>query len=137
MSLEINPGSKALYLYFTQPFNQVLIDDDSTQGSTQVVDNTIRDDLQGLKIWSSTTSGFTPDANNLVFDGAFQSLHTYTGLKDNTTYYLRYAFISKIDPEVYTISSEYSGKTIDAAVEILLILLEILWRFLRIVLDKI
>ena len=115
MSLTVNSGPKALYLYFTQPFNAVDIDDDSTTGTLQVVDNSIRDDLQSLKVWISETSGFTPAAGNLVFDAGFQSIVPLTDLKNNTTYYIKYAFVSKIDPEVYTTSAQVTATTLDTA----------------------
>jgi len=118
MSLTVNSGPKALYLYFTQPFNAVDIDDDSTIGTLQVADVSVRDDLQGLKVWVSETSGFTPAAGNLVFDAGFQSIVPLTDLKNNTTYYIKYAFISKIDADEYTTSAQVTATTLDTTLPI-------------------
>ena len=118
MSLTVNSGPKALYLYFTQPFNAVDIDDNSTIGTLQVADVSVRDDLQGLKVWVSETSGFTPAAGNLVFDAGFQSIVPLTDLKNNTTYYIKYAFISKIDPDEYTTSAQVTATTLDTTLPI-------------------
>lgn len=119
MALTITPGPKSLDLYFTVPTGKIYIDDDTnTPLSTQVEEVVERDDLVNLKVWASTTSGFTPDAGTLKYDAAFQSKLTLTDLLANTTYYVKYAYISKIDPDSYTISSQSSAVT-ESAVALL------------------
>lgn len=81
----------------------VLIIDQPTE------DGIPRDDLIGVKVWYSTTSGFNPPTQGvLAFDG--QGLNvTITGLTSGTTYYVKYALISEIDPDSYEISAQLSG----------------------------
>jgi len=112
MALTITPGPKSLELYFTVPTGKIYIDDDTNSPlSTQVEELVQRDDLVNLKVWASTTSGFTPDASTLKYDATFQSKLTLTDLLANTTYYVKYAYISKIDPDSYTISAQSSATT--------------------------
>ena len=59
-----------------------------------------RNDLSAIKIWYSTTQGFTPADTNLAFSGPVSSSITISSLAANTTYYVRYAFISSIYPTV-------------------------------------
>jgi hypothetical protein len=47
-------------------------------------------DWDGVRIWLSTTSGFTPGTANLVYAG-IDAAATVTGILPNTTYYYRYA----------------------------------------------
>ena len=72
--------------------------------------NTVRrDDLSGTKVWYSTTSGFTPpEQGTLAYDGQGLEI-TITGLQAGTTYYVKYALISEIDSNIYTISQQLSG----------------------------
>jgi hypothetical protein len=72
----------------------------------------VRDDLVGIKVWLSTTQGFNPQNITPIEYGVGSSV-TIDNLQTNTLYYVRYAFISKIDPSVYTISNELSAKTYD------------------------
>jgi len=74
-----------------------------------------RNDLSTIRVWLSTTQGFTPSDSTLAFSGPFSSSITLTSLLDNTTYYVRYAFISVIDPTVYTYSKQYSQTTLTSA----------------------
>ena len=70
---------------------------------------TRRDDLNGIKVWYSTTSGFTPPGQGtLAYDGQGLEI-TIAGLQAGTTYYVKYALISEIDPTIYTISQQLSG----------------------------
>ena len=107
MALRINPGYKSLNLYFDQPTNAYDVDDVDTGGTTQVTQTDIRTDLQGLRIWVRSTSwaGADPTNSELYYDGPFQGYIAIDKLTqastdllaDNTTYYIKYAFISKLD----------------------------------------
>ena len=94
MAARLYPGVKSLQLVLDTP--------------TEVRDGTtdIRDDLISVKVWYSSSSTFNPDNNQgtLVYNGSGLSI-PITGLTPNATYYVRYAFISAIDPTVYTISA--------------------------------
>jgi hypothetical protein len=136
MALRINPGYKSLNLYFNQPTNAYSVDDVDTGTNIQVVQNDIRTDLQGLKIWIRATSweGGQPVAGELYYDGPFQGQLTIDKLsatdidllEDNKTYYIKYAFISKLQPSEYTIlpvtanniSTELTSKTLDVSLPI-------------------
>ena len=67
-----------------------------------------RDDLIGLRVWRSTSPGFNISDANLVYNGTGLSV-TIPGLTSGTTYYVKYALISEIEPDVYTVSSDLSG----------------------------
>lgn len=81
---------------------------------------TPRDDLIGLKVWYSTTNNFDPNQGQgtLAYDGTGLTT-TISGLTARTTYYVKYALISEIEPDYYTVSSQlsaiplYSSVTID------------------------
>jgi hypothetical protein len=130
MALRINPGYKSLNLYFDQPTNAYDVDDVDTGGTTQVTQVDIRTDLQGLKVWIRSTSwaGASPTSGELYYDGPFQGYLAIDKLTqgstdllaDNTTYYIKYAFISKLQTTEYTIlpltsgnPSEATGTTLD------------------------
>jgi len=130
MALRINPGYKSLNLYFDQPTNAYDVDDVDTGGTTQVTQTDIRTDLQGLKVWIRSTSwaGASPISGELYYDGPFQGYLAIDKLTqgstdllaDNTTYYIKYAFISKLQTTEYTIlpltsgnPSEATGTTLD------------------------
>jgi hypothetical protein len=132
MALRITPGYKSLNLYFDQPTNAYNVDDVDSGGTTQAVQNDIRTDLQGLKVWISDESwgSSTPTVDELYYNGPFQgylaidklSQTSTDPLADNTVYYIKYAFISKIQPNQYTylpivggVSSEQTGITLDVA----------------------
>ena len=71
---------------------------------------TLRDDVIGTKVWVSTLANFDP-ANNegtLVYEGN-SLIVSIPGLTPGTTYYVKYAILSEIDPTVYTVSTTYSG----------------------------
>lgn len=72
------------------------------------LDDPDRDDLDSVTVWGSTTSGFTPSNANVVYKGKSLSI-TIANLTPLTTYYLKYAYISAIDPTDYVVSSELSG----------------------------
>ena len=72
------------------------------------VDDPARDDLSTVKVWASTTSGFTPDNTNLVYTGDSFTI-ILANLTPLTTYYVKYAYISEIDPTDYDFSTQLSG----------------------------
>jgi hypothetical protein len=72
------------------------------------VDDPNRDDLTSVKVWASTTNGFTPDNTNLVYTGNSFTI-IIPNLTPLTTYYVKYAYISEIDPTNYDFSSQLSG----------------------------
>ena len=94
MAAHLYSGVKSLHLVLDTPYDTVRTTD-------------IRDDLISVKVWYSTTTGFDPSNNQgtLIYNGSGLSI-TVTGLTPSTRYYVRYAFISAIDPDVYTISPE-------------------------------
>lgn len=106
MAARLYSGLKSLNLVIDTPYDTIRTSD-------------IRDDLIGIKVWYSTTSGFTPPGQGtLAFDGTGLNI-TISGplndssqsLADNTTYYVKYALISSIDPDVYDISSQLTATT--------------------------
>ena len=101
MSAHLYPGIKSLHLILDTPYDLIRTDD-------------IRDDIIGVKVWYSDTSGFDPAAGEgtLIFDGLSLSV-TIPSLLANTRYYVRYAFISSIDPTTYTISAELTELVYD------------------------
>ena len=72
------------------------------------LDDPGRDDLSSVLVWASTVNGFTPSASNLVFSGKSLVI-TIANLTPLTTYYLRYAYVSEIEPANYEISAQLSG----------------------------
>lgn len=94
MAAHLYPGIKSLHLQLDTPYDLIRTDD-------------IRDDLSSVKVWISDTTGFNPaiGEGSLVFDGLSLSI-VISNLDTNKQYYVRYAFISKIDPSTYTISNE-------------------------------
>lgn len=101
MSATLYRGIKQLHLMLTPPYD-----------TTDPTEPRVRDDLVGVKVWISTTAGFTPDPASAI-DFAANSTIILSDLAVNTRYYVRYAFISKIEPSVYTISDQLTAKTYD------------------------
>lgn len=101
MAARLYSGIKSLHLVLDTPYDTIRTDD-------------IRDDLVGVKVWYSKTSGFNPlsGQGTLAFDGAGLSI-TVSDLETNTRYYVKYAFISSIDPSVYTVSAELTALVYD------------------------
>ena len=95
MSATITAGIDSLTLKVTSPKES---------------DGTPRDDLIGIKVWYSTIPGFDPLNNQgtLAYDGTGLDV-TITGLLSGTTYYVRYALISEIEPDYWIVSSQLSG----------------------------
>lgn len=116
MAATLSAGVGSLILKLDTPYDRVRTTD-------------VRDDLEKVQVWCSTTSGFTPSNSNKVFDGLSLSVviskitidgTTFTSLVSGTTYYLRYAFISAIDDvstTAFTVSSELSATPIVASAQ--------------------
>lgn len=105
MSANLYPGIKSVYLILQRPYDLIRTTD-------------IRDDLSGVKIWVSKNSGFDTTTTTPYADGNAGLMTQITGLDEDTTYYVKYAFISKIDPDTYTVSSQLSAKTLAAGVHV-------------------
>jgi len=103
MAGTLSAGVNSLILKLDTPYDTIRTSD-------------IRDDLIKVKVWSSTTAGFTPSDANKVFDGLSLSI-IIPNLTPGTTYYVRYAFISEIDEAQITYSSELSGVPIVASAQ--------------------
>jgi hypothetical protein len=101
MSANLYPGIKSLHLVLDTPYDLIRTDD-------------VRDDLIGVKVWYSTTPNFNPRAGQgtLAFDGSGLSI-TISDLEVNTQYYVKYAFISAIDPSIFTISAQLTATVYD------------------------
>ncbi len=75
------------------------------------LDNPYRNDLLMVKVWLSSTAGFTPDDGvNLAYSGnAFDIILSGTPQVERlvalTPYYVKYAYISQSDPTSYQILS--------------------------------
>ena len=109
MSATLSAGVNSVILKLDTPYDTIRTTD-------------IRDDLIKVKVWCSTTSGFTPSDSNLVFNAlslsiVISKLTGGTDLVAGTTYYVKYAYISDIDETVYTISSELSATPIVASAQ--------------------
>jgi len=72
---------------------------------------TPRDDIVGMKVWMSTTDGFTPGPSNMAYDGADLKARLDC-LTAGSVYYLCYALISAIDPSDWVLSAQISGTPI-------------------------
>jgi hypothetical protein len=76
---------------------------------TDEVTGKVRDDLSAVKVWYSTINNFDIATQGiLAFDGLSLSI-TIPDLDASTTYYVKYAFISSIDPQVYTTHPQLSA----------------------------
>jgi hypothetical protein len=116
MAATLSAGVGSLILKLDTPYDRVRTTD-------------ARDDLEKVRVWCSTASGFTPSDSNKVFDALSLSVviakittdgTTFTSLVAGTTYYVKYAFISTIDDvssTAYTISSELSAIPIIASAQ--------------------
>lgn len=106
MAAQLYSGIKSLHLQLDTPYDLIRTDD-------------IRDDLSAVKVWISETSGFIPGASGstLVFDGLSLSI-TISDLEVNKQYFVKYAFISKIDPNTYTVSAQLTQTVYDENVRI-------------------
>lgn len=116
MSATLSAGVSSLILKLDTPYDRVRNTD-------------VRDDLEKVRVWCSTTPNFVTSDSNKVFDALSLSIviakittdgTTFTPLVAGTTYYLKYAFISAIDDvsaTAYTISSELSATPIVASAQ--------------------
>lgn len=95
MAGTLSAGVNSLILKLDTPYDTIRTSD-------------IRDDLIKVKVWCSTTSGFTPSDANKVFDGLSLSI-VIPNLTAGTNYYVKYAFISEIDEAQITYSSELTA----------------------------
>lgn len=105
MSATLSAGPASLLLNVNTPLD--------TDGITP------RDDIAGIKVWYSTISTFDPNAGQgiLAYNGTGLSI-TITGVTPGTIYYVKYALISSIDPDIYTVSANYSAVPNSSAVSI-------------------
>jgi len=99
MAVTLYPGIRRLHLLYTTRYDSIRTND-------------VRDDLLGIKVWISTIQGFNPEALTPIEFGVGSSINL-DDLAIDTTYYVRYAFISKIQPDVFTISPEMAETTYD------------------------
>jgi hypothetical protein len=107
MSATLSAGVNSVILKLDTPYDTIRTSD-------------IRDDLIKVKVWCSTTAGFTPSDSNKVFDAlslsiVISKLADGTDLIAGTPYYIKYAFISDIDETVYTISNQLTATPIQPA----------------------
>jgi hypothetical protein len=93
MAATLSAGVSSLILKVDTPYDRVRTTD-------------ARDDLQKVRVWCSTTSGFTPSDSNKVFDALSLSIviakittdcTTFNSLVAVKNYFVYYAFILNID----------------------------------------
>lgn len=95
MSGQLFPGIRCVQLLLDTPTDQIT--------------GKVRDDLSAVKVWYYTEAGFDVTTQGiLAFDGLSLSI-TIPDLDADTAYYVRYAFISSIDPSVYTLHPELTA----------------------------
>ena len=107
MAATLSAGVNSLILKLDTPYDTIRTTD-------------IRDDLVKVIVWCSATSGFIPSNTNKVFDGLSLSiiipkLADGTELVAGTPYYVKYAFISDIEEEVFTISTQLTATPVVVA----------------------
>jgi len=114
MSATLNPGIKAVHLVLSRP--TYLRPNNTTD---------TRDDYQSVKVWYSKVTPFDPTAaynavSNpwILYSENGGLITTIDGLDEDVTYYVKYAYVSKIDPDTYTVSSQLSAKTLAAGVHV-------------------
>ena len=106
MAARLYAGLESLSLIIDTPYDSIRTSD-------------VRDDLIGVKVWYSTTSGFNPPSQGiLAYDGSGLNITINGPLADatqklakNTTYYVKYALISSIEPEVIDVSAQLTATT--------------------------
>lgn len=72
------------------------------------LDDPGRDDFDSVIVWASTTNGFTPGPSNQVFQGKSLTI-VIANLAPLVTHYVRFAYVSEIEPGNYVISSQLTG----------------------------
>jgi hypothetical protein len=116
MAATLNPGIKAVHLVLSRP----------TYTRPNNTTDT-RDDLVSVRVWYSKLGGasFNPSAAYnavtnpwILYSQEGGLITTIDGLEEDITYYVKYAYISKIDPDTFTISSELSAKTLASGVHV-------------------
>jgi hypothetical protein len=96
----LTPGVRALQLRLDTP--------------TDTITGTIRQDLGSVKVWYSTVNNFDVlSQGTLAFDGLSLSINI-PNLSSNTLYYVKYAFVSAIDPDAYTIKPQLSATVLSS-----------------------
>ena len=105
MPAELSPGIKSLHLTLDTPVDPIT--------------GKVRNDLSAVRVWYSQVPGFNPNQSegSLAFNGLSLDI-TISNLLPSTQYYVRYAFISAIDPTVFTLSTEESEVTYDESVSV-------------------
>ena len=106
MAATLSAGVNSLILKLDTPYDTIRTTD-------------IRDDLIKVVVWCSATTGFTPSDTNKVFDGLSLSviipkLADGTSLQAGIPYYVKYAFISDIQEDVFTVSSQLTATPVAA-----------------------
>jgi len=94
MSATLTAGPSSVLLKVSTPLD--------TDGITP------RDDLIGIKVWYSTSTGFSTTGVTPYYDGTGLTI-TIPGLTAGTAYYVKYALISEIEPDNYTVSTELTA----------------------------
>jgi hypothetical protein len=105
MSSNLYPGAASLFLVLSRPYDLIRTTD-------------VRDDLSGVKIWVSKTNNFNTATTTPYADGNAGLITQIRGLDEDTTYYVKYAFVSKIDPDTVTVSTQLTAKTLAAGVHV-------------------
>jgi hypothetical protein len=105
MSANLYPGAASLFLVLSRPYDLIRTTD-------------VRDDLSGVKIWVSKTNNFNTATTTPYADGNAGLITQIRGLDEDTTYYVKYAFVSKIDPDTVTVSTQLTAKTLAAGVHV-------------------
>jgi hypothetical protein len=93
MSVTITAGVNSIIVNLATPY-----EDDGV---------TLRDDFAGIRVWYSTSPVFLPpEQGQLAYDGPGLSVTISLSAEESKlTYYVRYSYISDIDPSVIDISS--------------------------------
>ncbi len=100
MSGYLTPGVRSLQLRLDTP--------------TDTITNKIRNDLIAVKVWYSTVPNFDViTQGTLAFSGLSLSINI-PNLTASTVYYVKYAFISAIDPNAYTINPQISATVLSS-----------------------
>jgi hypothetical protein len=100
MSGYLTPGVRSLQLRLDTPLDTIT--------------GIVRNDLIGVKVWYSTINNFNVDTQGtLAFNGLSLSINI-PNLTASTLYYVKYAFISAIDPTVYTVSTQLSATVLSS-----------------------
>ena len=71
-------------------------------------------DFSGVRVWGTTTTGFTPADGNLLYDGRSEDGIAIGGLSPNTTYYFRMAAFDLFGKTGLLTSAEFSITTLQA-----------------------